>query len=95
MEICIDCIDPGVLATFWSELLGYATDDDLNDRWVHLEPPPGLPVLNLQRVPEGKQGKNRLHFDLYVYEPEQWIAKSRRLGATRIPDTTIRATGSR
>jgi hypothetical protein len=84
LELCIDCVDPAVVATFWIELLGYRTDDDLGDRWIHLEPPPGLPVLNLQRVPEPKAGKNRLHLDLYVQDPERWVERAEALGATRL-----------
>ena len=38
-------------------------------RWVHMEPPPGLPVINLQRVPEAKASKNRLHLDVFVDDP--------------------------
>lgn len=83
-EICIDVVDPGPVARFWTELCGYRTDDDVTDRWVHLQPPEGLPVLNLQRVPEGKAGKNRLHFDLYYDDPEEWIARALSLGATEV-----------
>ena len=84
LEVCIDSCDPGLLATFWSTLLGYRVEGDANGRWVHLEPPSGLPVLNLQLVPEAKAGKNRLHFDLYVERPEDWIARSEALGASRV-----------
>ena len=84
LELCIDCVEPAVVARFWIELLGYRTDDALDDRWVHLEPPPGLPVLNLQQVPEPKAGKNRLHLDLFVRDPERWVERAEALGATRL-----------
>ncbi len=85
VEVCIDCVEPAVVARFWIELLGYRTDDDLEtDGWIHLEPPAGLPVLNLQRVPEAKAGKNRLHLDLYVVEPDGWIERCEQLGATKL-----------
>jgi len=86
VEVCIDVIDPRPVAMFWTELLGYRAEDDLESRWVHLEPPDGapLPVLNLQRVPERKEIKNRLHLDVYVDDPEEWIARAEELGATRL-----------
>ena len=84
VELCIDVVDPQPVAEFWMALLGYSTTDALEDRWVHLEPPAGLPVLNLQRVPEAKTIKNRLHLDVFVDQPEPWIAKAERLGAVRL-----------
>lgn len=81
-EICIDVVEATPVAAFWSALLGYETTDEPGGRWVHLEPPPGLPVLNLQQVPEGKVTKNRLHFDVYVDDPLEWIARAKELGAT-------------
>jgi catechol 2,3-dioxygenase-like lactoylglutathione lyase family enzyme len=84
VEVCIDCTDPRIVAEFWTGFLGYTTDDDLGDPWVHLEPPAGLPVLNLQRVPEAKAGKNRLHLDVYVEDPQRWVERAAELGATRV-----------
>ena len=82
-EVCLDCCDLVVQAGFWTELLGYRIDGDQSESWIHLEPPhDGLPVLNLQLVPEAKGGKNRLHLDLYVEDPPVWIEKSEALGAT-------------
>jgi hypothetical protein len=84
-EVCIDTIDPRSVVPFWMQLLGYRTDDDLDDRWIHLEPPHAkLPVLNFQPVPEHKTGKNRLHLDIFVAYSEVWIERNETLGATRI-----------
>jgi predicted enzyme related to lactoylglutathione lyase len=85
VEVCIDVVDPGPVAAFWGDLLGYTTTDDVTAAaWVHLEPQAGLPTLNLQRVPEAKAGKNRLHLDVFVDDPEAWIARAEALGATRL-----------
>ena len=84
LELCIDVVDVAPVATFWCALLGYRTDDDLDGRWVHLQPPAGLPVLNLQRVPEAKALKNRLHLDVFVDDPLDWIAHAESLGATSV-----------
>lgn len=83
-EICIDVVDPAPVAAFWTSLLGYTTSDGPADRWVHLAPPSGLPVLNLQKVPEAKATKNRLHFDVYVDDPQAWIRRATELGATTV-----------
>jgi predicted enzyme related to lactoylglutathione lyase len=91
VEVCIDCSDPRIVAGFWTAFLGYTTDDDLEGDWVHLEPPVGLPVLNLQRVPEAKAGKNRLHLDVYVDDPDPWIDRAVELGGNCVrahPDPT-------
>src|SRR4051812_3073611 len=84
VEVCIDVADPRPVGEFWTAFLGYSTTDDLDARWVHLEPPAGLPVLNLQRVPEDKATKNRLHLDVYVDDPNDWIDHAESLGATRV-----------
>lgn len=85
VEVCIDVVDPRPVAAFWSALLDYTCSDDLDTaRWVHLAPPAGLPVLNLQRVPESKETKNRLHLDVFVDDPFEWIERAEALGATRL-----------
>ena len=84
-EVCIDCCDLVVMAGFWTELLGYRIDGEPSDTWIHLDPPHSeLPILNLQLVPETKQGKNRLHLDLYVDDPPVWIERCEALGASQL-----------
>lgn len=41
-------------------------------------------MLNLQRVPEPKQVKNRLHIDVFVDDPREWIDRAEQLGAQRL-----------
>ena len=77
VEVRIDVVDPGPVAEFWTRLLGYVVEGDADARWVHLKPPVGLPVINLQRVPEAKVGKNRLHLDVFVDDPLEWIRERR------------------
>jgi hypothetical protein len=84
VEVCIDVVDPREAANFWAEFLGYEIVGEVDARWVHLNPPPGLPVLNLQRVPERKQVKNRLHLDVYVDDPWEWIEQAEHLGARQL-----------
>ncbi len=41
-------------------------------------------MLNLQRVPEPKQVKNRMHIDVFVDDPLEWIERAEQLGAQRL-----------
>jgi hypothetical protein len=38
----------------------------------------------LQRVPEPKQAKNRLHLDVFVDQPDEWIDLAVSLGAVKV-----------
>ncbi len=65
--VIVDCIDPGMLAAFWAELLGLSVSNRDGNDWVDLRPiAAGGPILAFQRVPELKQVKNRLHLDVRV-----------------------------
>ncbi len=84
VQVTFDCADPGRLAPFWAEVLGYvvqpppegfATWDDAldafgvppehrNDRSAAVDPDGAGPRLFFQKVPEGKQVKNRVHLDV-------------------------------
>ncbi|MGD1011119.1 MAG: VOC family protein [Acidimicrobiales bacterium] len=86
IEIGIDTVMPERLALFWADALGYAVGDfDVANTYLDLVPPAtGLPVVYLQRVPEPKTVKNRLHLDLMATNPEELIGRLASLGATRI-----------
>ena len=69
-NICIDCAEPWPLAQFWSAALGRPVhpDNEPSDDEV------GIPLesggeLILQRVPEAKVVKNRLHLCLRPDQP--------------------------
>jgi glyoxalase superfamily protein len=53
------------------------------------------PVLSLQRVPEPKAGKNRLHLDLLVVDADGEVARLQALGATVLPPGTREEFGQR
>jgi predicted enzyme related to lactoylglutathione lyase len=86
IEIGIDTVMPEVLAPFWADALGYTIGDvDRAGTYLDLVPPgPDLPVVYLQRVPEPKTVKNRLHLDLMTADPEKLIGQLTSLGATRV-----------
>jgi hypothetical protein len=96
-DVVIDCAHPASLARFWAAAIdGYAVapyDDaeierlrsggivDLDDDPTVLVVGPG-PRLFLQRVPEPRQVKNRLHLDLAAPDVDQEIRRLVSLGAT-------------
>ncbi len=64
LSLILDCANPEGLADFWSEALHYQKLGWFEPYFV-LTPGDGSgPNLALQRVPEPKAGKNRMHFDL-------------------------------
>jgi predicted enzyme related to lactoylglutathione lyase len=84
VDIVIDCADPESLARFWAEALGYRSVG-FRDPYVLLLPAQRtFPPVILQRVPEPKQGKARIHFDLRVDDVEAEVRRLEALGARRI-----------
>ena len=64
----VDCADAYALSRWWQEVLGYVEDaDDPNlpghEECLIMSPDKSHKVLFIE-VPEVKQGKNRIHFDL-------------------------------
>jgi predicted enzyme related to lactoylglutathione lyase len=92
LEIGIDCPNPDALAPFWEFALGYRREEGESDdeMFIDLAPPDGEgPVVFLQRVPEPKATKNRLHLDLYVAEPEAFMEQLEDLGALRLGEPVM------
>jgi predicted enzyme related to lactoylglutathione lyase len=97
LEIGIDTRDPERLAPFWAAALGYEVGD-LDEDGVYLDlvpPEPMLPVVYLQKVPEAKTVKNRVHLDLYVPNPDGLVARLSQLGARSISDWRSGSGGGR
>jgi predicted enzyme related to lactoylglutathione lyase len=78
--VVLDCLQPERLAQFWAEVLHYRQAPS-SEPYVVLVPDaqPG-PDLFLQRVPEPKVGKNRMHLDLRVATLESELARLTALG---------------
>lgn len=86
LELVLDCAEPRVLAQFWREALGYR--DYYGDAQLAvLVPKEGVasPLL-LQRVPEPKAGKNRMHLDIVVNDIQAEVERLQALGAHRIDE---------
>ena len=77
VDIVIDCADPEALAEFWAEALGYRIVGFGEPYCLLLPAERAYPPVILQRVPEPKQGKARIHFDLRVSDVD---AEVERLG---------------
>jgi predicted enzyme related to lactoylglutathione lyase len=84
-SVVIDCRDPKTLAEFWAPALGYVDSGWPHDPYVVLIGENGLDgnLVLLQRVDEPKQGKNRVHIDLYADDIEAEADRLVSLGATR------------
>lgn len=94
-EICLDCNDPEELAPFWEALLGYRrVGEPGSGQYLTLRDPDGAaPPILLQRVPEPKTTKNRLHVDVYTREPEALLARAVELGATPVGERIAESSG--
>jgi hypothetical protein len=85
-SIVIDCNDFPAMFTFWREALRYVPREPAEDGWVVLRDPKGRSVnVSLQRVPERRSGKNRLHLDLYTDDQKAEVERLLEIGATRHP----------
>lgn len=81
--VTLDCLDTERLADFWEQALS-----PLSYRRA-FDAPPYLslvsddgPTLLLQRVPEPKESKNRMHLDLGVSDVQAEVDRMIELGAT-------------
>jgi len=98
-DIVIDCSHPAPLARFWAAALdGYAVapyDDEEIERLrslgiIDLEDDPTVivegpgPRLFVQRVPEAKRNKNRVHLDLTAVHAEDEVDRLVSIGASVI-----------
>jgi hypothetical protein len=79
-DLCLDASDPGVVGRFWAQVLGRPLEQ-LDDGDAVLRGGP-LQALWINRVPEPKAAKNRVHLDLYGRHPADLVV----LGATVLDD---------
>ena len=84
IDVVIDCADPTALAEFWADALGYRKLGWFDPYFVLTSPVPEFPPVILQRVPEPKLGKARIHFDIRVDDIEAEARRLEALGAKRI-----------
>ncbi len=79
--VTIDCQDPQELAEFWSRALEVEVLGDYGE-FVLLGGKNSPVSLGLQRVPEPRVGKNRVHIDLRGESPAAAAKRLKGLGAS-------------
>ncbi len=83
-SIVIDCADPLLVASFWSEALGLELHGPNDDDDVWLEPGSDCPDILFGEVPEVKSVKDRIHLDLRPDDQPAEVERLISLGARRI-----------
>lgn len=86
-QVTFDSGNPHALAAFWADVLGRKVDDDGNEyvATVGKSGDSGTALMFI-KVPEGRNGKNRIHLDLAT---KDWSAELDRLvglGAKRLDE---------
>ena len=84
-HIGIDVADLQRAETFYSALLGIERDKAW-DQYLAFQPLPGGLTIYLQRVPEKKTSKTRLHIDITVPNALDAMAKVEALGGKALTD---------
>jgi predicted enzyme related to lactoylglutathione lyase len=94
--VVIDCSQLDRSAKFWCSALGYVHDGTATGRYQSLFPANGTGVeILLQRVPEGKLGKNRVHLDLRTRDLDPEMQRLIGLGAEVITGQPVTEDGWR
>jgi catechol 2,3-dioxygenase-like lactoylglutathione lyase family enzyme len=84
--IIIDCNDLKGAAAFWGGALGLEVVED-GEQYVFLGGGPGGISVGLQRVPEEKTAKTRVHLDIVTDDLDGEVQRLEGLGATRQSNT--------
>jgi predicted enzyme related to lactoylglutathione lyase len=83
LVIVLDCSDLDRSAGFWAAVLGHVPEVTVSKRYRSLIPASGDGIeILLQRVPEDKHHKNRLHLDLRTADLAAEVQRVLGLGAT-------------
>jgi hypothetical protein len=84
MDLVLDCADPKRLGEFWAAAMDYDVLYSLDELVVLVPKSEVRPPLILQKVPEAKNGKNRMHIDIVTDDIEPEVARMESLGAKRL-----------
>lgn len=84
-NLAIDCNDLEGMTAFWAAVTGLSSmaGDDTFTILGDAEHP-GRLKLFMQKVPEPRLGKNRLHIDLYVSDQAAALARVEELGGSLV-----------
>jgi predicted enzyme related to lactoylglutathione lyase len=89
ISLVLDCRDPKSLAAFWAGALDYVDVGSVENYTLLVPREPGGPHLLLQRVPEDKSAKNRMHLDVHTSDIEAEARRLEALGAIRAADRAV------
>ena len=92
--LVLDCTDPQHLAEFWAPALDYVSLGDVGAYAVLVPDGRPGPKLLLQRVPEAKTVKNRMHLDIETPDIATEAARLEALGARRVQNDHIHEHGT-
>jgi len=81
-QIVVDAHDPGRLARWWAQVLGYDVLYETASEVIIGVAPDRYPGIAFVPVPDSKSTKNRLHLDLDPDDFEVEVARVIALGAT-------------
>jgi len=82
-SVVIDVNDLDTMVSFWKQALRYDEAYRRGDEWAKLVDPGERGVtVSLQKVPEERREKNRLHLDLYATDHEHELERLVKLGAS-------------
>lgn len=96
LVLVIDCGDLERSARFWTRALGYVSEGQAGGRYHSLVPAGGQGIeILLQRVPEVKNEKNRLHLDLRTTDLDPEVERVVALGARRLTSEPVTESGWR
>jgi predicted enzyme related to lactoylglutathione lyase len=92
--LVLDCADPVALADFWAAALGYVALGSAGNYVLLVAADGNQPKLLLQRVPEAKTAKNRMHLDIVTPDIQGEAARLEALGASRVGSESMSEHGS-
>ncbi len=95
LGLVLDCSNPDELAKFWAPALGYTIVGGAGAYVMLLPSAPGPPQLLLQRVPEPKSAKNRMHLDIHAVDIDAEAERLEGLGARRVSSSPHEESGTR
>ncbi len=88
LSITLDCVDLERIGQFWSAALGF-DDVEVDGDYMLVRGSgalSGVRGITLQRVPETKTVKNRMHLDVVVDDVDPEVARLVDLGASIVAD---------
>jgi predicted enzyme related to lactoylglutathione lyase len=94
LGLVLDCQDPELLADFWATALGYVRLGAAGNYVLLVDPDNTRPKLLLQRVPEPKSAKNRMHLDIVTPDIKAKAARLVAAGAQQVSPAAISEHGS-